>query len=350
MKYNQPYGISDPNAAFINGNPTTGTMGSIPPAESIEYDQREVVAVIQWAHDHGYFDYANVACANPSNTDLTQLLKAIFGIFNSNKLTAPQHYYVNTATGSDNNNGTSTGTAFKTIQRAVNQSSAFNLNGFSVTISVADGTYGKIFLPAVNGTGSIFIQGNSAIPGNCIIHSNAGAAVTFAGSPYYMDGFRFESDAPDPAGSSPGVGIWGVGGNLQLCPGGGTAVEFGVCAEAHILLAQSVLSIAGGTVRIAGNSPRHIMSSNGSWCFTGPTTASRPTLVIPAAISMSGSFIFATAGATATVLYAGFSGAANVTGAKYAADTNGVIQTGGSGINYYPGSVAGSTSTGGQYL
>ena len=37
MQYNQPYGISDPNAAYINGNPTTGTMGSIPPAASIEY-------------------------------------------------------------------------------------------------------------------------------------------------------------------------------------------------------------------------------------------------------------------------------------------------------------------------
>ena len=46
MKYNQPFGISDPNAAYINGNPTTGTMGSIPPAASVEFDQREIVALI----------------------------------------------------------------------------------------------------------------------------------------------------------------------------------------------------------------------------------------------------------------------------------------------------------------
>ena len=46
MKYNQPYGVSDPNAPYINGNPTTGTMGSIPPAASIEYPQREIVNVI----------------------------------------------------------------------------------------------------------------------------------------------------------------------------------------------------------------------------------------------------------------------------------------------------------------
>ena len=46
MQYNQPYGVSDPNAPYINGNPTTGTMGSIPPAASIEFPQREIVDVI----------------------------------------------------------------------------------------------------------------------------------------------------------------------------------------------------------------------------------------------------------------------------------------------------------------
>jgi hypothetical protein len=65
MKYNQPYGVSDPNAAYINGNPSTGTMGSIPPAASIEYPQREIVAMIA---DAGI---------NPDNADLTQLAKAV---------------------------------------------------------------------------------------------------------------------------------------------------------------------------------------------------------------------------------------------------------------------------------
>ena len=46
MQYNPPYGVSDPNAPYINGNPSTGTMGSIPPAASIEYPQREIVNFI----------------------------------------------------------------------------------------------------------------------------------------------------------------------------------------------------------------------------------------------------------------------------------------------------------------
>ena len=60
MKYNQPYGVSDPNAAYINGNPSTGTMGSIPPAASIEYPQREIVALIA------------AAGLTPDNADLAQ--------------------------------------------------------------------------------------------------------------------------------------------------------------------------------------------------------------------------------------------------------------------------------------
>ena len=65
MKYNQPYGVGDVNASYLNGNPATGTMGSIPPAESIEYPQREIVNLIT---DAGF---------SPTNTDLHQVAKAI---------------------------------------------------------------------------------------------------------------------------------------------------------------------------------------------------------------------------------------------------------------------------------
>ena len=46
MKYVQPYGVSDPDASYVNGNPATGTMGSIPPAGAIEFAQREIVNFI----------------------------------------------------------------------------------------------------------------------------------------------------------------------------------------------------------------------------------------------------------------------------------------------------------------
>lgn len=65
MKYNQPWGVSDPNASYINGDVTVGRRGSIPPAESIEFPQRELVGLIQ------------ASTQSPTNADLTQLTKAI---------------------------------------------------------------------------------------------------------------------------------------------------------------------------------------------------------------------------------------------------------------------------------
>jgi hypothetical protein len=65
MKYNPPYGVSDPNAGYVNGDPSVGRAGSIPPAESIEYPQREIVSVI-----------ADVGLSSPNNNDLAQMSAA----------------------------------------------------------------------------------------------------------------------------------------------------------------------------------------------------------------------------------------------------------------------------------
>lgn len=62
MKYWQPYGITDPEAGYINGDPSIGRQGSIPPAGSIEQDQREIVNVIRGNQ------------FPPSETDVHQLL------------------------------------------------------------------------------------------------------------------------------------------------------------------------------------------------------------------------------------------------------------------------------------
>jgi hypothetical protein len=65
MKYIQPYGVSDENAPYINGDPSIGRAGSIPPAASIEYPQREIVGFIT---DSGL---------TPVNEDLRQLSKSV---------------------------------------------------------------------------------------------------------------------------------------------------------------------------------------------------------------------------------------------------------------------------------
>lgn len=65
MKYNGPYGGSDPNASYINGNPAAGIQGSIPPAAAFEEHQRELVQLL------------TSAGTTPSSNDLMQVIRAI---------------------------------------------------------------------------------------------------------------------------------------------------------------------------------------------------------------------------------------------------------------------------------
>ena len=52
MKYNQPFDQpSNPNAPYIDGNPSAGIQGSIVPAAAIEYDQREIVNPGSFFHE-----------------------------------------------------------------------------------------------------------------------------------------------------------------------------------------------------------------------------------------------------------------------------------------------------------
>jgi len=65
MRYHQPYGITDTDAPYINGDPSLGRQGSIIPAEAVEYPQREIVAAIE------------AAKIVPDDANLAQLLNAV---------------------------------------------------------------------------------------------------------------------------------------------------------------------------------------------------------------------------------------------------------------------------------
>src|SRR5262245_10917925 len=65
MKYWPPLGVTDPDAPYINGDPSIARMGSIPPAEGFEHTMREVLHVI---------DYSKMV---RDENDLEQLSKGI---------------------------------------------------------------------------------------------------------------------------------------------------------------------------------------------------------------------------------------------------------------------------------
>ena len=258
-------------------------------------------------------------------------------------LTAARTYYVNGATGSDASDGLTPGTALATIQAAVNKVAGFNLNGFSVTINVADGTYAPVVLPATSGSGSVNLAGNTISPANVSVVATAGPAIAGSGV-YSFNGFKVTSNA-DMAG------VPGSGDGFQAS-GSGTQwtiqnIAFGPCATAHIASDQARFIVAGA-IRIGGSAKAHMLASNGGSIVAAANAL--PTLIISAACSFTTGFATVNNSGVIQVTYASITGAASVTGSiRYSATTNGVIQTTGSGINYYPGDTAGVSNTGGQY-
>jgi Glycine-rich domain len=65
MKYSAPYGVSDTDAHYVNGNPQSGVEGSIPPASAFEEPQRELVNFILNSD------------ITPDENDLYQLTQAV---------------------------------------------------------------------------------------------------------------------------------------------------------------------------------------------------------------------------------------------------------------------------------
>lgn len=347
MKYNQPYGLDEEVALYsvpyVNGNPTTGTMGSIPPAASIEHGQREIVAVIQWAFDHGYYDYAAQLCQAPTTADLTQLLKAIFGIMNSRLLTAPRDYYVDGVSGNDANDGLSVGKPFKTLQAAQNALVKFNLNGFNVHVHVAPATYAPLYVGSIGGSGQIMWTGDPAVPANCHVSSPLGSAILVAGvGDYHFNGFKVSSAQNGPGIVASGFETWG--------PGTATiwSMEFGFCKDVHMYAYNGSLLGVMGPLRVTGNALRaHAEGASGGRLIQH--SLNKPTMNITVPCNMTAWAIFGTT-SQGWLFYDSITGYANVTGQKFNVAMNSIIVTNGAGVGYLPGTTPGALSTGGQYL
>ena len=419
MKYEQPYGVSDPNASYINGNPSTGTMGSIPPAASIENPQREIVNLIgdakgtptdtdlhqlskgvqssqlNYAPDTGLQNQVVAAivpvpdaylagmvvrfkaahgCSGPSTLDAGRgalpIVKQggvamvgsewatgdIITVTNdgvghwqfptpaSGMLFAPRDYYVNSTTGNDSNDGLTAATPFQTLQKAQNTSQLYNLNGFSITIHIANGTYGPVTCGRINGSGNIIYLGNPSNPTAVQITNTAGPCVVIGGGQmYYLNGISVSA-----TGDAPGF----IGAGIDVLTGGAVVVQnvnFGYCIDHHIALEGGAqLSYTGPNITISSGCTNgcHINVLQGSYvrqALVGPN------LTITNTASFGGAFIAVSGSSTTFVTYSSITGYANVSGQKFAATENGCILTQGLGVGYYPGTVAGATSTGGQY-
>ncbi|UEM11978.1 hypothetical protein J4G43_047315 [Bradyrhizobium barranii subsp. barranii] len=422
MKYNQPYGVSDTNAPYINGDPSTGQMGSIPPAASIEYPQREIVNFIS---DNGL--------ATPDNGDLHQLSKGIqsgltqFGVdggvvnqmslnptpaltayyrglrvyilaatsntgatvlsingltfkpvkrrdgtdLKANDVTAGsiQLYvydgtnfqlsgagmsggaglltqnldiYVNYAIGNDANDGTANDAshALKNIQRAISLAYIYPPSQYTITIHLADSaSYTGFSTPYWSGP-NIKVTGNVANPQNVVVTGqNTHACIVSGVNTLTCEGITV---ATTNNAAGPGGGFIATNGATLFT----NNTRSGYCTGAVFEAYQANVNI--GVHTFTGNCGEMYWSFlNGLISWNDGTTQ---TIANP--ITVGSACAYATQGGAISVPPSRFTinNPGNVTGAKYYAGMNGTIGTSGGGVNFFPGTVAGTTQTGGQYV
>jgi cytoskeletal protein CcmA (bactofilin family) len=268
------------------------------------------------------------------------------------RLTANRTYYVRTD-GSDTNNGltNSSGGAFRTIQKAVEVvCEDIDLNGFRATIQVGNGTYeGPVVLRSYLGSPGLLsslvtgapsgsyaeIIGNLTSPSSVVLASSASHALVAIGAPmgWWVNGLSY---------TTTGAGVNGVLAADQSTLYIGTS-SFGACVSHHITAVRNSTVFVNGNYTITGGAATHYTTQENSEISCNSKT-----------ITVTGTPAFSTAFAR-TILVSviraqssTYSGAA--TGTRYSSTENSVIQTNGGGANYFPGNVAGSTTTGGQYI
>jgi hypothetical protein len=137
--------------------------------------------------------------------------------------------------------------------------------------------------------------------------------------------------------------------------GGGTwayleAMEFGPCTGPH-MFAEFGAEIANynphSAWKITGNAS-YFITAQGSSQF-GSNAFAGPDVTIPGPVSFSGAFVNAAYTSTTSLVFGALTGAANVTGMRYSAYGNSLIASQGGGPTYYPGTIAGTLTAGGQY-
>ena len=261
-------------------------------------------------------------------------------------LSSARDLYVNATTGNDNNNGLTTGTAFATIGRAMAYIRATNLNGFPITVHVADGNYAPFSLArplygSGSGYGAVTVIGNLSNPQNCSISAAVGNAIGCdldAGS-YVVRGFKVAAVA--------GYGIVGLGRASQVQIG---CIEFGACALGHFHSQGAVcgyLGVDGGYtsefIRISGGGFSHVSLDD-----LGAVNNQRPALIFANATAFTGAFAIAGNLSHATLVFSSITNGSYATGLRYQVAGNSFIDTGG-GASYLPGDSAGASASGGQY-
>ena len=246
-------------------------------------------------------------------------------------LTTDRTYYVRTD-GSNSNTGlaNTSGGAFLTVQKAIDVVYSLDLSIYNVTIQIADGTYTTpiVLSKPFVGKGSVSIQGNSTTPANVIISTTSANAFDVSnGAVVNIKDLKIQT-------TTSGNGIYVEAAIVNFYN-----LNFGACANNHMLSTGSALIYGRSNYAISGGALRH-------WFVTGVATI----IVTGVTVTITGtpnfSFAFGVSGLAACLSVYSNTYSGSATGKRYDANMNGIIYTAGATL---PGNSAGSTATGGQY-
>lgn len=244
--------------------------------------------------------------------------------------------FVNTGIGNDANDGVSntSGHALLTIQGGINKAFSYAPSQFTITVVVEPGTYNEqVTWPAWSGP-NIIVDG--LVPASVVVNT--------------PNGYCFFTQGPNTA-TIKNLTVQNSGGLNNCC--------FMATTGATIFTTNTV---SNGAVAVFG-------AFNGGTIWPGTHTFSgsaaclyfvgaggglnlsvvQHTFSTSIAVSIATSLVISDGTITVNSAVTPFINPSFVSGPKYSAVLNGVINTNGQGVNYFPGTIAGSTTQGGQY-
>ena len=252
-------------------------------------------------------------------------------------LASTTNFYVSPTGNDSTGNGTSVA-PWLTLQHAYNYiAQNVDIAGQQCLVNAADNTnYAPLLANIPTVGGPVIFIGDTTTPTNCVINSTSGDCFSGMGNgiSLFVKGFSTISNT----GSGDG-GVSALSGANVTINGN---MNFGPTAS----LAPQIYAGLGGVMNfttaaysINGNANQHICAQNGGIINMGAQ-----------AVTLNGTPAygsgFAEVDVGGIIVCPGLTFSGSATGPRYAANTNGVIQTNGGGPNFFPGSSAGTTNNG----
>jgi hypothetical protein len=252
-------------------------------------------------------------------------------------------FYVNSGTGNDNNTGISASNPFATIQGAINKISANYICTGTVIVNVANGSYQGFSISASFVSAWSFV-GNTANPNSVLVNAtNTGGrgCAALSGTVVSVSGFLFQSYYENVTSSHASL-------TCSNCNFTAPTLALGLCISSI----NNGFLLLYGTCSYSGNGYIFLTSTNGSVIFLGYTDVNNTyslALTISATPSFSGAFCQSTNSSSIIVTPSVTTITGAATGSRYSSNYSSLINTQGSGVNYFPGNAVGFVGNGGAY-